>query len=173
MMRIRNSYRFFAAVLMAAFVLLGPTLRSKPAEPILVLGFDTKLLNDIQDRMLREAVMKEFSLSGLRIVPVMEIESIFHDGRERQVRRLKRDEIRRLCEEMKAGYACCGAMVPEAAMADEGIRSGVNYLCEMTLFVREKNRFEAVTVRAAGEDNLFRFYGALSKKIVAEIGKLL
>ncbi|HPC40025.1 MAG TPA: hypothetical protein PLD91_03810 [Spirochaetota bacterium] len=172
-MRRRRMYRTFAAALMAAAVLLGPSLRSKPDEPILVLGFDTKLLNDIQDRLLREAVMKELSLSGYRIVPVMEVESIFHDGRERQVRKLKREEMKSLCEEMKAGYACCGAIVPETAMADEEIRSGVNYLCTITLYIRGKNRFETVTTRAAGEDNLFRFYGALSKKIMAEMKKLL
>ena len=172
-MSTRSLYRPFAAALMTAVMLLGPSLQSKPAEPILVLGFDTTLLNDIQDRLLREAVMKDFSQSGYRIVPVMEIESIFHEGRERQVRKLKRDDIKSLCEEMKAGYACCGTMVPETAMKDEEIKSGVNYICSMTLFVMDKNRFETVTIRAAGEDNLFRFYGALSKKIVAEIGKLL
>ncbi len=169
----KKYYRPVTTVLMLIFILLGQSLLSKPAETILVLGFDTRLLNDIQERLLRESVMRQFHVSGYRIVPVMEIESIFHDGRERQIRKLKKDDIKSLCDEMRAGYACIGAMAPEIVTVDEQIRSGINYICTMTFFIRKKNRFEDITIRVAGEDNLYRFYNALSKKIVTEIKKLL
>lgn len=173
MVRISNYYRPAATALMLAIILLGQSLLSKPAEPVLVLGFNTKLLNDIQERLLRESVMRQFHISGYRIVPVMEIESIFHEEQKRQIRKLTRDEIKSLCGELKAGYACCGSIVPETAIVNEEIRSGVKYICAMTLFIREKNKFETITIRIAGEDNLYGFYGALSKKIVGEIRKLL
>ncbi len=172
-MRTVSFFRPVATALMLAVILLGQSLLSKPVEPVLVLGFDTRLLNDIQERLLRETVMREFHVSGYRIVPVMEIESIFHDGMERQIRKLKRDEIKSLCDEMRAGYACWGSLAPETVTVDERIRSGLSYTCTMTIFIKEKNRFEDVTLRVAGEDDLYRFYGTLSKKIVAEIGKLL
>jgi hypothetical protein len=173
MIRNRHRNRPAAVALLLMMLLPGQSALTKPKEPILVLGFDTKLLNDVQERLLRESVMRQFHVSGYRIVPVMEIESIFHDGRERQVRKLDRVEIQGLCDEMRAGYACCGSMVPETVMVDETIKSGVTYICTITFFTREKNKFENVTIRVAGEDNLYQFYGTLSKKIVEEIGKLL
>jgi hypothetical protein len=173
MNRKRNYYRPAAAALMLMVILLGQSLMSKPKELILVLGFDTKLLNDIQERLLRESVMRQFHVSGYHIVPVMELESVFHDGRERQIRKLTRDEIQSLCDEMRAEYACYGTLVPETEMVDETIKSGVTYICTITFFIRERNRFENITIRVAGEDNLYRFSGALSEKIVKEIGKLL
>ncbi len=154
-------------------ILPGRLSWSKPAERILVLGFDSGLINNIQDRLLRETIMKELRVAGYPIVTVMEIESIFHNGPERQIRKLTREEIRSLCREMKAGYACWGAIVPEGKKGAEAIRAGSGYVCTVTLYHGEKNNFEEIRLTIGGEDNLYRFYGSLSKMIAGEIGKRL
>lgn len=160
-----------ACAVMACWLSGGPLL-SKTEERILVLGFDSTVINDIQDRLLRESVMRELQVSGFPIVPVMEIEALFHGDRKRQIRKLGREEMKGLCEELHAGYACCGSIVPENAAA-EGIRKGMDYICTITLFNSEKKSFSDIKIKLAGEDDLYRFYAALSKWIVADIAPLL
>jgi hypothetical protein len=162
-----------AAVVLLMAILPGRPGSSKPAERILVLGFDSKLINNIQDRLLRETVMKELRIAGYPIVPVMEIESIFHNGPERQIRKLSREEIKGLCRDMKAGYACCGSIVPEGGTGSETVKAGSRYVCTVTLYHGGKNNFEDIRLALGGEDNLYRFYAVLSKMIAAEIGKRL
>ncbi|MBP7735075.1 MAG: hypothetical protein KA369_03805 [Spirochaetes bacterium] len=168
-----KKYALAAAVLLLMAVLPGRLALSKPAERILVLGFDSTLINNIQDRLLRETIMRELRNAGYPIVPVMEVESIFHEGPERQIRKLSREEIMGLCRDMKAGYACCGSIVPEGGKASDAIKAGNRYACVVTLYNREKNKFEEIRLSIGGEDNLYRFYEALSKMIAAEIGKRL
>lgn len=138
----------------------------------MVLGFDTRLLNDIQDRLLRETIMRELQSAGFPIVPVMEIESLFHEDRKRQMRKLSRDEVKRICEDVRAGIALYGTIAPEEK-AVEQISKGKGYICTLVIFNRGKNSFEEIRITVSGEDNLFLFNTALSKRIVAEAGKLL
>ncbi len=162
-----------AAVMLLVAILPGQLAWTKPAERILVLGFDSRLINNSQDRLLRETIMKELRVAGYPIVTVMEIESIFHNGPERQIRKLSREEIRGLCREMKAGYACWGAIIPEGKTGGETIRAGSGYVCTVTFYHGKNNNFEEIRLTIGGEDNLYRFYGILSKMITAEIGKRL
>ena len=41
---------------------------------VLVLGTESPVLSDVQDRVLRESVMRELLAAGIAIVPVMELE---------------------------------------------------------------------------------------------------
>jgi hypothetical protein len=161
-----------ASAVMAAWLSGGPLL-SKSGEGILVLGFDSAVINDIQDRLLRESVMRQLQVAGFPIVPVMEIESIIRNDHKRQIRKLNREEMKGFCDELGAGYACCGSIVPETATADDRIKSGINYICVITVFNSNKKTFSDVKIKIAGEDNLYRFYAVLSKKIVADIAPLL
>src|SRR4030042_217942 len=113
-----------AALSLSAALLAQPSIVSKPKERFLVLGFETRQLNDVQDRLLRETIMHRFHTNGFRIVPVMEIESLFHEGRKRQIRKLKRDEIRGLCDELRAGSASYGTIAPESGRAGEASTAG-------------------------------------------------
>jgi hypothetical protein len=173
MIQVKKIALVAASIVILAAWLTGRPLQSRTEDRILVLGFDSTLLNDIQDRLLRETVMRDLQVSGLPIVPVMEIESIFHEDLKQQIRKLNRDDMKRLCGDLRAGYACCGSLVAETVSADERIRDGINYICTVTFFNRGKNSFTSITIKATGEDNLYRFYAALSRNIVADIKKLL
>lgn len=160
-----------AVFLMMAAFHDGPAA-SKTAERILVLGFDTRLLNDIQDRLLRETIMRELQSAGFSIVPVMEIESLFHEDRKRQIRKLSRDEVRNICGDVRSGIALSGAITSEEKAVEQIIK-GKNYICALIVFHRGTNRFEEIRITVPGEDNLYLFYSALSKRIVRGIGKHL
>jgi hypothetical protein len=106
-----RKYIIIVVVISLSLSLLAWTsLFSKPKERLLVLGFDSRQLNDVQDRLLRETIMRQFLAKGYLIVQVMEIESLFHDSQKRQIRKLKPDDLRSLCDELKAGFACSGSI---------------------------------------------------------------
>ncbi|MBN2159461.1 MAG: hypothetical protein JW807_08705 [Spirochaetes bacterium] len=161
-----------SAIVFFICVMVGGSADSKPKERVLVLGFNSVLLNDVQDRLLRETVLREFHTRGFRIVPVMEIESLLFEDQKRQIRRLGRDEIRNICDELRAGLACSGLIVPEDGRVDNEIREGKNYLCTCTWYRRSDNRFSEIKLRVAGGKGLFRFFSSLAKMIVDEAEKL-
>ncbi len=63
---------FFAAALVV-FVSVSVSAE-KTAMRVLVLGTDSPVISDVQDRVLRESVMRELLAAGMKIVPVMELE---------------------------------------------------------------------------------------------------
>lgn len=140
---------------------------------MLVLGFDSRQLNDVQDRLLRETIMRRFLTKGYLIVQVMEIESLFHDSQKRQIRKLKPDDVRSLCDELQAGFACSGSISPEDGKLDDAIKADKNYICAIMLYRKDRDTFEELKLKIAGEKNLFQFYTVLANMIVAKIGALL
>ena len=162
-----------SATIVIACILIGAAAFMKPRGRVLVLGFESSQLNDIQDRLFRETVMRRLHTEGFPVVPVMEIESVFNEDRKGRIRKLARGEIKGICEELAAGYALFGSIAPEDGKRDEGIMAGRNYVCRLVLYRGDKNRFDELKVTAAGRETLYEFYNALSALIVGEIGKLL
>ena len=144
-------------------------LSAKPKERVLVLGFESKQLNDVQDRLLRETVMRQLLARDYQIVQVMELESMFHDGQKRQIRKLKEDEIRGLCNDLTAGLACTGSIKPEDGKEDSAIVAEKNYICAVRIYRKEKDAFEEFILKIAGEKNLYRFFNFVAEKIVSKI----
>lgn len=134
-------------------------------ERVVVLGFASRQLNDVQDRLLREAVLRELHGRGYRIVPVMEIESLITEVRRSQIRKLSRVELKSLCAELSAGIACCGSIVPEDGSRDEEIKPGKKYLCTLLVYRKDRDVFQEIKVTAVGEKSLYPLFNALSKSI--------
>jgi hypothetical protein len=154
-------------------ILCGVMASAKPQARVLVLGFDSRQINDVQDRLLREAVMRRLQTDGYRIVPVMEIESVFNEDRKGNIRKLAPGDIRWACEELNAGFALSGSIAPEDGMPGNEIITGKKYICSLVLFRKEGNRSTDVKVTVAGGENLLAFYNALSALVVEEMRKLL
>jgi hypothetical protein len=171
-MKINIAIKFIIAVCVI-MTAPRPRLLSEPSGRFLVLGFDSRQINDVQDTLLREAVMRHLHTVGYRIVPVMDIESLFHGGRKRQIRKLKREDIHGLCKELAAGSACCGSIVPDDGKPDDKIHDGKSYICSLTLYRGDTNAFHDLTFTVTGDANLYRFYEILSKRIAEEIRKVL
>jgi hypothetical protein len=169
-----RKYIIVVAVISLTLSLLAQaTLFSKPKERVLVLGFDSRQLNDVQDRLLRETIMRRFLTRGYLIVQVMEIESLFHDTRKRQIRKLKPDDLRSLCDELKAGFVCSGSISPEDGKLDDAIKADKNYICTIMVYRKDRDAFEKLILKIAGEKNLYRFYDVLADMIVAKIDLML
>ena len=136
---------------------------------ILVLGFDSPQLNDLQDRLLRETIIRALHDKGHPIVPVMEIESLFYTSSIRQIRRLTPAAVRGLCDELNAGSACYGSINAETGR-DNQIREGKRYICSIVYFRRDENKFYDLRFVAIGQKRLDRFFTSLAGEIVARIG---
>ncbi len=76
---------------------------------ILVLGFRSSAINDVQDRLLRESVMRELLKRKYAIVPVMELENVItEDGIN--LRKISPERARKLAQRFEADYALMGSI---------------------------------------------------------------
>jgi hypothetical protein len=148
------------AVLAAIVALaMSAALQAAPKERVLVLGFASRQLNDLQDRLLRETVLYRLHAIGHEIVPVMEIESLFRDDSKRFIRRLSRADVRTLCDELNAGVAVFGSIAPDGGRQDEAeIRKGKNYICLLTVYRKSDDRFTETKLMVTGRDSLYVFF---------------
>lgn len=170
-MKIRLTAVF--VIVSAACALFSDGMFAKPRGRMLVLGFRSSQLNDVQDRLLRETVMRRLYTEGYQIVPVMEIESVFSEDRKGRIRKLSRDDVRTICTDLVAGYALFGSISPMDGRQDGGIAEGRNYDCRLVLYLKDSDRFTEVKLTLPGGKNLYEFYNALSEQGVREIVKLL
>ena len=139
-----------------------------PKGRFLVLGFSTKQMNDIQDRLLRESLMRRLAVRGFRIVPVMEVESLLQGEHRMRVRGLTRGEVKGLGRELNADYACYGTIESEGKRED-GFLAGRSYRCSLVIHRLHDDAFETITVTFAGRDNLFELFEELSETLASRI----
>jgi len=100
---------------MAVWVSLGLALLSvslgaqegRGQGKVLVLGFASQYINETQDMLLRELVMRDFLRRGYTLVPVMEIEDRVQE-KSLDVRDAGRARLKSLCGEFSADYAIAG-----------------------------------------------------------------
>jgi len=134
---------------------------------VLVLGFNSRHFNDLQDRLLREIIIRKFHTRGYNIVTVMEIESIIQEDSRIKIRRLKRDKIRKLCTQMHADYVVTGSIyLKNNIKSKHKITKNFVYRCKIVLYQRSKNRFIEKFLENKGSDKIYGFFKSLSEKIV-------
>jgi hypothetical protein len=160
-------------IIVSACAAAGGQALSKQGERFLVLGFQSRQLNDVQDRLLRETVLYRLHTGGQAIVPVMEIEAQFQDDTKRRVRSLSRADVRALCKELNAGSACYGSIAPEDAKRkdDPEIMKGINYKCSLMLYRRSDDSFTETTFTVAGRDSLYVFFTDCAAQIADAVGR--
>ncbi len=142
---------------------------------ILVLGFDSPQMTQVQDRMLRESLMRELRKSGYEPVPVMETESLFLEDESRQIRKIGDGLLKQFCLEAGAGCALTGKMYPKSVRVkkEKGIKKNRVYVFEMRAYVRETEKFLSFRTESAGEKDLYDFFNKTAEAIAAGLVKNL
>lgn len=79
-------------------------------ERVLVLGFRSSPLSDLEDRILRETIMRELVERGHEIVSVMELERFFSEY-PKHIRKISEEDLGTLCNKLGASYAVSGSIV--------------------------------------------------------------
>lgn len=96
----------FAAILV--FLVSASVSAEEVGATVLVLGTKSPVISDVQDRVLRESVMRELLAAGMKIVPVMELErGIQLDGLD--VRDFPSSKIASLTEKFAARFCVRGS----------------------------------------------------------------
>ena len=142
---------------------------------ILVLGFDSAQITQVQDRMLRETLMRELRKSGYDTVTVMETESLFLENESRQTRKISDGLLKKFCLEAGAGCAMTGKMHPKNVRIkkETGIKKNGVYVFEMRAYVRETEKFLSFRTETAGEKDLYDFFNKSAEAIAAGLAKNL
>lgn len=172
MTALRTIRRMAVPVVIAALA-LSAALQAAPKERVLVLGFASRQLNDLQDRLLRETVLYRLHANGQGIVSVMEIEALFRDDSKRFIRRLSHADVRTLCDELNAGVAVFGSIAPVDGRQDEGeIRKGEKYACLLIIYRKSDNSFSKTKLMLIGRDSLYQFFTDCAAAIAEEIRRV-
>jgi hypothetical protein len=127
-----------------------------------VLGFKSDYISDLQDRLLREAILRRLVEKGYRIVSLMEMERYFKSGRK-NIRNINISELKVLCEELGADYAVTGSMAK--------IRRSYVFLVNIY-----ESRMESVNrsrIYISGKESFMDYCISLSEEIVNRIEGVL
>lgn len=141
---------------------------------MLVLGFDSRLINDIQDRLLRETILRELHKQGYSIVTVMDFESVFHDSSGKYIRKPDLNDLKRFCSEFNADYALTGKIFPkDGNKALEKIVPDNLYICSIILYQKNMDKFYKLTLETRGKKSFYEYFLYLSEKIVAGLNGVI
>ncbi len=160
---------WIGAVVAVALLLVAALSGGVPRERFLVLGFSAYQLNDVQDRLLREALMRRLVSDGYRVVTVMEVESILQGERRGRVRSLTREEVRALCRDFDAGYACYGWIDSAEGGKDDSFAEGKRYRCSLVTYRRDRDTFEEHSVVFPGHDRLNDLFEEIVEALASRI----
>lgn len=95
---------------LVGMILFGSMLFSQDASPngkVLILGFSSDQINETQDMLLRNYLMRAFMKKGYHTVPIMAIEEFILE-KSFNVRQANRNDLKRLCAYFHADYALSG-----------------------------------------------------------------
>lgn len=102
-----NMRKIIVSVLAAVGILFPAASFSQTTVKVLVLGTESKEFSDVQDRILRESVMRGILSAGMSIVPVMEIERVIQlEGTD--IRKVPSSTIPALTEKLGARFCVRG-----------------------------------------------------------------
>ncbi len=147
----------------------GDARKKKPDDAkILVLGFNSALLTDLEDRLFRETLMRAFREKGYPIVTVMDLEALFQREGVKQVRCLGNTDLKKLMSKCGADYGITGTLAPRGRGVKK-VKSGETYVLYMTMYVKYKDAFVSFTVESPGAAKPGDFYSSMTSKAAAEV----
>jgi hypothetical protein len=148
-------YGFFIIVLA---IPMNGVSKDTPGGNILVLGFKSVHLDDLQDRLLREAILRGLIDRGYRIVPVMEMERYFK-SRSNSIRDIDISKLKELCDEFEAAYAVTGSMA----------RKKRSYVFSIIIYERAMENVNGSTISISDKEMFMNYCIPLSGEIVDKI----
>ena len=99
--------RFFNIIIIFFLILFSVNLYADNKK-ILVLGFQSEQLNDVQEVLLRNILLRKLHENGYDIVPVMKVESIIIRDRGLKNIHLGKNNLKDYCLEVDSGYSMIG-----------------------------------------------------------------
>ncbi len=129
---------------------------------LLVLGFASQYINETQDMLLREMVMRDFIRLGYSVVPVMEIEERIQE-KSIDVRDTGRARLKNLCVEFSAEYAIAGQI--------EARRQRL--FVSLSLYQKARDQFYSFIIPMGRKSEFQRYAPSLARGIVGKADVLI
>lgn len=148
-------YAFFIIVLA---IPMNGVSKDTPEGMILVLGLKSVHLDDLQDRLLRESILRSLIERGYRIVPVMEMERYFK-SRWNSIRNIDISKLKELCDAFEAAYAVTGSMA----------RKRRSYVFSIIIYERAIENVTVSTVSISDKEKFMDYCIHLSGEIIEKI----
>jgi hypothetical protein len=135
---------------------------------IIVFGFRSSVINDVQSRLLRERVLWKLQKRDYQIVPVMEYERVFREKPESYMRTMNRFALKKYSAHFRVDYAVTGSLEPKIFnRSTKDIRPNVLYTCRIIIYSSAEDNFIFLNFDIDGCSNYFQFFEKLSGKIVS------
>jgi hypothetical protein len=167
---IDKRYKSLMPVLTAVILILlvrPPEAASSEKGTVFVIGFSSSLINDVQNRLLRENVLRHFRSRRYSIVPVMEYERVFREKPESYTRTMNRAVLKKYSIHFSADYAVAGSIEQKVpGNRRKKIMPGILYTCRLIIYSRAGDSFVVLKFNINGSSNYFRFFERLSEEIV-------
>ena len=156
-----NMRKIILSVLAAGCILFPAYSLPQPEGKVLVLGTESKEITDVQDRILRESVMRGILSSGMSIVSVMDIErTIQLDGID--IRKVPSSTVPALTERLGGRFSVRGSY--------GGRENGYRYTLVVEDIIAGKRYSTDITVM---KEEPFQVYcPGLVKRIVLKVSEI-
>ena len=162
-------------VLMMLFMAVGGSSAKKSVNcgtRLLVLGFKSSYLDDVQERIFREMLMRKLNGRGYELVPVMEIESLLLDDTTLAIRNIQAEKISALCAHLKAAYTLNGSIeVVSPFTTLPGQEQKKMCQCELLIYDAKNDTAKSLSCSAPFYEQLDDLFNNLSEKITETVEK--
>ncbi|MCX7679237.1 MAG: hypothetical protein N2316_08445 [Spirochaetes bacterium] len=148
------------AILMGSCLLFAQQAQQKGS--VLVLGFSSHIVNDAQDMLLRNYIMREFLKKGYGIVPIMAIEG-YAQEKSFDVRQATRGDMKRLSAFFHADYAISGSIELRRK----------KLFVSVSLFQKDSEQFYSFIIPMGKMSEFQEYCPALAREIVIKAEMLI
>jgi len=139
---------------------------------IMVLGFRSPLMDDVQDTYLREALLRLLAQKGFSVVPVMDLETIQNENTAVSLRNMTTSQIMDYAEQFKAAFTIYGELAEEGKNAGSGgITPGRPYECTISIYCAGDRTTFRLRHKITGRENWYLFYQDLATELASMIEK--
>ena len=139
---------------------------------IMVLGFRSPLMDDVQDAYLREALLRLLAQRGFSVVPVMDLEAIRNESTAVSLRNMTDSQIRDYTAQYKAAFTIYGELDVEGkGPGSKGIVAGHAYECTIFVYCAGDNTTIRLRHKIIGRENWYLFYQDLATELASMIEK--
>ncbi|PKL35987.1 MAG: hypothetical protein CVV44_17345 [Spirochaetae bacterium HGW-Spirochaetae-1] len=139
---------------------------------IMVLGFRSPLMDDVQDTYLREALLRLLAQKGFSVVPVMDLEAIQNGETAIPLRSMTVSQIRECAVKYNAAYVIYGDLETDGrGDGSSEIREGRPYVCTTFIYCAGDNTTARLTYKIAGRENWYLFFQDLAAELASMIEK--
>ncbi len=135
----------------------------------LVLGFESVQLSDLEDRLLRENLMRELKTAGFRVVKVMEVESLILEGGI-DIRKIKPPVMKTVMAGNEPDIVVNGRLFPvQNSVKEKKLKKGKLYCFEALVWFRKGDRFMRMKKKTAFCGSLLSFFSGISAGLAEKI----